>query len=124
MAKKRISGNAQQNDLVTALDEKMIYDEWSKELLPELKRLVAEGVKPKDILKKFEGLAAARIVAVALTGDEKNALIAARDIQDRVSGKPVETKKLEHQFSDLTDEQLDAMIKSKLQTSEQSEENE
>lgn len=91
------------------------YDRFQTEVSPELRKMLAAGASSKDIMKKFSSFAAARLMTIAMaSGDEKSAIIAARDILDRVEGRATETKRLEHSLAAADDRDLDALLKSEM----------
>jgi len=101
------------------LDELELYEQWKIQVLPELRAMVLQGVSAKDIYKKFEAHAAARAVSIVIgqTANESQVLAAIKEVSDKASGKPTETKKLEHQFASLSDEQLEAVLQTRIQES-------
>lgn len=88
-----------------------LFQEWYDTLPEELRSLMLKGATAKEILKKYEAHSASRLVAIALTEkDSGKALAAVKEIQDRVSGRPTEHKKIEHKMAELSDDQLDALL--------------
>ena len=97
-------------DRLDDLDEFM---QFRKKIIPELREMLLSGLTDKQILAKFSKHVSARLVTIALTEpDNGKALAAVRDLLDRVNGRATEHKKIEHQMADLTDQQLDALLKS------------
>lgn len=93
------------------LSELELFEEWKRKILPELRNRLTKGASAKEIAKEFESYAAARAVTIAITEpDSGKALAAIKDIQDRASGKATETKKIQHQLAELTDDELDAVL--------------
>ena len=89
------------------------FERFRKEVLPQLRSLVAKGADPEKILERFTPHAAAKLVTIALSeADSGKALTAIKDIMDRTKGKAVERKQVEHRFSKLSDEELDALLNS------------
>jgi hypothetical protein len=94
-----------------SLDDVVNDKLWKKQVLSEIKAMLTSGSSARDILGKFEALAAARLVLITLfEPSSKVSVTAVRDILDRIGGKAIETKKVAHEFADLPDEQLDAML--------------
>lgn len=111
--KPKLDKDSQEPSREEILDELALFEEWKRFILPELRRSLLKGTSAKDIAKAFENYAAARAVTIAITEpDSSKALAAIKDIQDRASGKPTETKKIQHQYHDMTDEEVEAMLQS------------
>ena len=103
------------------LEELELYAEFQSQIIPELKKLLLSGAKDRDILAQYTPQVAARLVTIALTDpDPGKALLAIKDLLDRVHGKATEHREVKHQFDSLTDEQLDALIKTELTDSDES----
>lgn len=99
-------------DLEDQLEELELYAEFKSKIMPELRAMLLSGAKDKDILAHYTPQVSARLVTIALTDpDNAKALLAIKDLLDRVNGKSTEHKEIRHQFDSLTDEQLDALIK-------------
>lgn len=99
------------NDIEDQLEDLELYTEFKAKIIPELRKMLLSGAKDKDILAMYTPQVAARLVTIALTDtDNTKALAAIKDLLDRANGKATEHKKIDHQFSNLTDEQLDALI--------------
>jgi hypothetical protein len=102
---------AQKEPELDLLDELELFREWKKQILPELREMLLKGATAADIYKKYSAHAAARAVSIAISDpDSQKALTASKEIQDRASGKAVETRKVEHRMAELSDEQLDALL--------------
>ena len=117
MSKKSARGsaraNAIQHKMARNLDDLEAFENFQAEILPELQKLIRKGASADEIYKKFQAHAAARAVTIALTdGDTAKRLAAIKEVLDRAVGKPTETKKVEHKFDKLRDEELDALIMS------------
>ena len=103
--KKRFVPSTQINEFVKS-------DVMTRLAIEKLDSLLKAGATAKEINAAFEPFAAARQVLMIFDQSmrQEASLLAARDLQDRVSGKPVETKKMEHEYSKMTMEQLDALL--------------
>ena len=98
------------------LDELKEFDEFKEKLLPAIRKDLTSGMSAEEIRKKYEAVVQARSIITAVTDkDSGKALAAAKDILDRSSGKATEKKEVTHKFSDLRDEELDAVLQSELQ---------
>jgi hypothetical protein len=107
------SGNGSQNTLNRKIDELAEYDEFCNNVLPKLRKMVAENKDAGDMYKAFQAMIAARVITEALTTkDPKMALAAAREILDRGMGKAKETINVNNRYEQLSDEALDQLLKS------------
>lgn len=110
--------NHNENDLIDAINrkratEKKLEAEYDlfKQLLPALRAVAQSGGGADQMLKKSEPLAAMRIIETAARGDPANALKAATEILNRVSGRPVErTMTLFADVGRLNEKDLDGQI--------------
>lgn len=85
-------------------------------LLPGLKAALRMGLSAEQIYAEFTSMAAARGVNIALTEtDSAKALAAIKDVLDRTQGKATERQEHTHRLEQLPDEQLDALLKTKIQ---------
>lgn len=97
------------------LDDLALHDELMGGMLGSLKADVTRGMTAEQLLKKYSSLAAARTVQTALTHEDAGlALAASKDIIDRAQGKAKETKEVRHALANSTDEEVDALLLSKL----------
>lgn len=98
------------------MEELEIFEEWKKSVLPELREMLLNKMTAEQIAKKYAAHAVARAVTIATTStDEKAALSACKDIIDRAHGKPTETQKHVHEFDQMSEQDLNAVIKSQLE---------
>lgn len=104
------------------LDELAMFQQWKAEILPEIRAMLLNGASTKDLLNKYSRHAAARIITTAITDpDSAKALTAAKDILDRIQGKATERKEITHAMSQLSDEQLDALLLTQISEGEEEE---
>lgn len=97
------------------LDKLSLFEEFQKDLMPKMQKMLMGGASAQDIVEFAASFAAARTVTVALTStDEGRALAASKDIIDRAHGKAKETVETTHKFDNLDEEQLDALLISKM----------
>lgn len=116
------SRNTQEHRMAGLLDDLREFEQYREDVLPEIRRMLKEGASAEKILERFSNMAAARAVTIALTEeDSSKALAAIKDVIDRSQGKAVERKEVKHQFSELKDEELDALLESKLKEAAASE---
>lgn len=109
------TANAMQIGQARALDELAAYEEFKEMFAPALLKDIKAGLPMEKILKKYEPLAAARLVQLGIAGSDKDALGAIKEILDRTQGKAVQKQEHTHKLAKLSDEELDAMLASKAQ---------
>ncbi len=115
MARRPHKHNREEAKMVKTLDALSEFEEFKADILQKMKQLLKAGKSSEEILEFGRALAAARIVSTAATSaDPKDALSASRDILDRTQGKAKERTEVEHKFSKLKDEELDALLLSRL----------
>jgi hypothetical protein len=92
-----------------------LFEEFRRDILPMLQNDLKSKLSSKELRQKYQSYITARILSIALGDpDSAKALTAAKDALDRVEGKAKETIEQNHRFSDMKDEQLDALLLSKL----------
>jgi hypothetical protein len=113
--KNRITGAAVQDTMASVLDELLAYEDWRQTILPELKKMIAAGKSADEMYAWAESFAAGRAISIALTEtDSTKALSGVKEILDRSKGKAKERVDVEHRYSKLKDEEIDALLESKL----------
>lgn len=111
---RALAVNDQESAMTRMLDELTEFQEF-QQLLPALRRALVDGKDAGEIYDDFSNMAAVRTVQIALLEqDSGKALSAIKDILDRTQGKAVERKEVKHKFSDLPDDDLDAILLSEL----------
>lgn len=117
---KRKNRNSVEDKMISNLDSLAEFNEFQRTLLPIIKGAVKSKDAPKAILELARSYAAARIALIMATDpDNKTALAAAKDLLDRTEGKAVERRELRHSMANLKDEELDALVMSKIDESEE-----
>lgn len=82
-------------------------------ILSSIRKDLKSGMTEQELARKYAPLAQARVISDMLTSDNvPAALAAAKDILDRVNGKSTEKKEVTHKFKDMSDKELEAVIKS------------
>ena len=100
---------------VRTIDNIRSFEEYRDEILPKIRKMLAQGKKSEEIMQFAQAYVAARIVTVALTEEDSGkALTAAKDILDRTQGKAKEVTETTHKFEKLSDAELDALVTSRL----------
>lgn len=104
-----------ESKLIKREDQIAAFEEFHTKLLPQLREAIASGKGAKEIFEEWAPLAAARIVNIAATEmDSAKALAAAEKIIHQALGKPTERKELTHKMESLSEEQLDALLMSRM----------
>lgn len=107
--------NAVENMQVRSIDNLRQFEEFKTEILPKLRKMMKEGKQAEDIIAFAQTFAAARLVSDALTNeDAAQALKSVKEVLDRGMGKPKERQEVTHKLEKLRDEELDALLQSKL----------
>lgn len=104
-----------ENIMARNIDDLADYDEYRATIVPQVRKMLQAGATSKEILEKFKPYVTARLVNTALIGEPGFAISAAKEVLDRVDGKVTTTLDLKHKYDSLSEEQLDAIINSKLQ---------
>lgn len=115
--KKGGSTNKVENQVIRSLDNLADYEEFTTELAPVLRRLLKKGLTAEQIENdpKIQSLLVARQMNIALLEmDSSKALAAIKDIRDRTTGKATEKVEVTSKLEKLPDEQLDALLRTKL----------
>lgn len=113
--RRKASASNTQTRAAGLLDDLKEFNEFRSEILPVLREALKAGTDAETIYKKFQAYAAARMVSIAATEiDSAKALSAIKDILDRTQGKAKERQEVTHRLSSLPEEQLDAILLSKL----------
>lgn len=121
--KRKYSGQPHQDRAASLLDDLSEFNNFRSEILPVLRKALKGGTDAETIYKKFQAYAAARAVSIAATEvDSAKALYAIKDILDRTQGKAKERQEVTHKLSSLPEEQLDAILLSKLKNQQEGDE--
>jgi hypothetical protein len=104
-----------QFELESAIAELRTTGQWDS-VLPEITLDVSKGMDTETLRKKYAPLLTAKQISIGLTSPRPNAALAAiKDVMDRAEGKPVETKEVRHKLEALSEEELEAVLRTKLQ---------
>ncbi len=99
-----------------ALDKLAAFEEFNRSFPEGLKKALLNGLTVEEMRKTMAPLLEARKLTIALTSeDEGRALTAITDAQNRIEGKPKERTEHTHKFAQTKDEELDAILASKLE---------
>jgi hypothetical protein len=114
---RRPKTNFQENAMARALDQRVLYEGISAQIAPILTQALAEGWSDEKLANhpKIQLLLTARTITEAINNpDAAKAMTAIKDLKDRTQGKPKERVELTSKLEKTPDEQLDAMIKTRL----------
>lgn len=113
--------NKTMDRMVRSLDKLALYEEFQEKILPALREDLRNGTGAEEILKKYQAFIAARGVTIALTElDSSKALSAIRDVLDRAGGKATEKKEVTHKLEKLPEEELDALLLTRMKEMDES----
>ena len=125
MSKRRPKPNKVEHQMAVALDDLAEFQRFQEDVLPILRKAIAEGWSAEKILShpKLEAMMAARQVTMAIMGrDDGRAHAAIEAALNRSKGKATERKEVSHKLETLADSELDALLNQSLkQISEDSE---
>lgn len=84
-------------------------------MLPTLKEDLKQGLTSKQLRERYAPLLTAQQISTALTNQDtvKGAEVAEK-LLNRIEGKATEHKVVKHQFEELTDQELDAILLSEM----------
>lgn len=115
--KKRTHFNREEDRMIDGLQDKADYEQFKEEVLPALRKMVKQKAPPKDMLDFIKSLATAKVITKMVTEQDTMKVLALyKEILDRTEGKSVEKSETTHKFQNLKKEQLDAVLKSKLKS--------
>jgi hypothetical protein len=101
------------------LDKLAAFQEFEAEVLPMLRKLLLTGADSSKMREEMAPFLTAKLLSLAVTEkDAGKALALIKDQLDRTEGKAKERVETEHKFSKLKDEELDALLESRLKENE------
>lgn len=120
MGNRKLSQKNTEDRMINTIEDLREYEQFKGEILPMLRQALVAGKTPTEILDMVKAHAAARLATIAcIEPDSQKALTAIEKVFQRTEGPVVQKTETEHKFSNLPDEQLDAIIKTKLRKSEE-----
>lgn len=109
------SGQDEQDQAADALDAIAEFEDFRSTVLPKLQQKLKDGATPEELRKFAQSYLTARQITVALTSDDESAALRAIDsLTHQNEGKPKERQEVEHRFGKLPENELDALLESKL----------
>lgn len=124
MSRKQPKSNKQEYLLAAALDERAAFEDFKESLLPFLRDALKKGWTADQIQShpKLQSALMARQMSIALNDkDTSKALAAIKDIRDRTEGKARERLEVTSKLDKTPEDQLDALIKSKLKAASETQ---
>lgn len=112
--KKASYKNPAETQMVRALDQLAAYENYRRDVAPHVQQLLASGATAQQILDSCQELAAMKLVERALNGVGKEQVAAIKELLDRTQGKPTEKIEIKSRYDKLGDQELDALLASKL----------
>lgn len=109
---QKLNGYVEDRQMARLIDELQDFEDFRESILPALRADLKKGLSTKEMREKYKSLVQARVLTTAITSDDGRAMAAAKDILDREEGKPTEKKEITHRYADMSDEELDAILKS------------
>lgn len=121
--KGKFVGNRTENKMVALLDQVAAFEDFKAEILPKIRAMLKAGKTAPQIREFAQAYLTARQVTIALTSeDEQSSLRAIDSLTHQNEGKPTERAEVEHKFGKLKDEELRALVASRLSERDDQEE--
>lgn len=115
MGRPRKSGHNAETRAVSTMDELREFEQFKKEILPALQEAVRLKKPSEEILELVRSHAAARLATIALLEpDSQKAMLGIEKVLQRTDGPVVQKSETDHRFGKLPEEQLDALIATRL----------
>lgn len=103
--------NYRERDRLESIDQARKLMAFKESLPKYLLDDITGGLGPDEIMKKYEVAAVARLIHILNSEeDSTKALNAAREILDRVQGKPTQKQEVKHRYEKLKDDELDSVL--------------
>lgn len=111
----KLDNNKALSRMARKLDNLAAFEEFEATILPALRKDLKSGLTAQQILEKYQGHAAAVLASgMFLSGTPADARAAAKELLDRVQGKPTERRELTHKLDRMPEKDIDALLVSKL----------
>lgn len=102
-------------DVESLIDDLMEFADFRQRILPAIRQDLSKGLSAAQLREKYASLVQARQLTEAVTSENADtALRAGQSILDRVEGKATEKREVKHTFENMTDEELDAVLRSEI----------
>lgn len=99
----------------SAHDDIAEFEQFKEEVIDVVRKDLRSGMSASELRKKWLPVLEAKRISLGLLESDagkQNQIV--KDITDREEGRPKEQKKIEHRFSELPDDELEAIIQTKL----------
>jgi len=101
------------------LDKLAAFEEFTQDILPKLREMMKAGADSESMRAQVAPYLTAKALTLALKEqDSARALALIKDQLDRVEGKAKERVENTHKFQNMPEQDLDALLLSKLKGSE------
>jgi GH24 family phage-related lysozyme (muramidase) len=110
--KRAPHNNVVEDQKINELDRLAQYEEFKNAISPKLQERVLKGASVEEMFSEFAAAVGAAMLTRALRDGDFKAM---QDVLNRAKGTPVQAKKVEHTYSEMSEEQLDALVESKIQ---------
>ena len=110
-----LTARAEQDRKVDMLDRLSQFDWFEQTILPAIREDLQAGTPAEALRAKYQAVVQACLISTAIAdSDPKNRIAASKDVLDRSEGKAKERVEQTHKFESLDEDQLTAILKSKL----------
>lgn len=97
-------------------DDLSEFEEFKRTTLKAIRKDIKNGMSAAKIREKYLAILQGRLITDALTTDNTGlAQAIVKDVADRVEGRATEKKEVTHRFKDMSEKELDAVLKSEEQ---------
>ena len=102
---------AESAKMTKLIDQLAEFEKFRETILPAIRADLSNGLTAPELREKYAALVQARIITEALTTpDAGKAATLSKDVLDRSEGKATERKEVSIKYSELGDEELDALL--------------
>lgn len=109
--KKRKSGNQVEDNAIGKIDA-LAFQQYQAKILRAVREDLLAGMTTDQLLKKYEVHAAAALISSMI--NPATVVAAAERILDRTQGKPTQRTENIHKLEKLSEEELNALLKTQL----------
>jgi hypothetical protein len=107
--------NKQEKKMIALIDQVSAFKEFQDSILPALMADLKNGATSEQLRAKAIAALEAKKISLAIREqDSMKALALIKDIQDRHEGKAKERTEVSHKFQNVKEDELDAIVLSKL----------
>lgn len=118
MGRPRRNGKNAETRALSEIQDLRDFEEFRETIAPALRAAVRDKAPSEDILELVRSHAVARLASIALMEEDSlKALSAIEKVLQRTDGPIIQKTESEHRFGKLPEDQIDALIKTKLSKS-------